>query len=106
MLIPKVGGFLFGIENFNPGSSYRYAMGIGASLMLGWTVLLIWADRKPLERKGILLLTVFPVVFGLFISGLWAVSIGFIAIEKMILIWLFQIGISILYIYSYLSVKT
>lgn len=32
-------------------------------LMIGWTCLLFWADRKPLERKDILLLTVFPVLF-------------------------------------------
>ena len=32
-------------------------------LMIGWTCLLFWADRNPFERKGIILLTVFPVVF-------------------------------------------
>jgi len=64
MLFPDMGGFLFGISNFNPGIEYRYAMGVGASLMLGWAFLLIWADRQPAERKGVLLLTVFPVLFG------------------------------------------
>ncbi|MBP7460787.1 MAG: hypothetical protein KBA26_05825 [Candidatus Delongbacteria bacterium] len=34
---------------------------------LGWTLLLIWADRKPLERKGIMLLTVFPIITGILI---------------------------------------
>jgi len=33
-----------------------------AALMWGWTALLFWADRKPLERRGVLLLTAFPVV--------------------------------------------
>jgi hypothetical protein len=37
------------------------ALGVGASLMIGWTVLLLWADRKPVERRGILLITIFPV---------------------------------------------
>lgn len=31
------------------------------ALMWGWTALLIWADRKPIERRGVLLLTIFPV---------------------------------------------
>ena len=34
-----------GIDDFRPGVEYRYAMSIGASLMLGWTALLVWADR-------------------------------------------------------------
>jgi len=28
---------------------YRNLMGLAASLMPGWTLLLIWADRKPVE---------------------------------------------------------
>ena len=76
MLSPKVGGSLYGIPDFNPGYAYRYAMGLGASLMLGWTFLLIWADRRPVERRGVLLLTVFPVLFGLIIAGIYAVIAG------------------------------
>jgi len=34
---------------------------------LGWTLLLIWADRKPLERKGIMLLTAFPIITGILV---------------------------------------
>jgi len=33
------------------------------SLMWGWTVLLIWGVRKPIERRDVLLLTAIPVVF-------------------------------------------
>jgi hypothetical protein len=44
--------------------SFAYGLAYGAPLMAGWTVLLIWADRKPLERKGVLLITVAPVVIG------------------------------------------
>jgi len=49
-------------------------MGIGGSLMTGWTFLLLWAVRKPIERRVVILLTAFPVVFGLFIVAL----IGFL----------------------------
>jgi hypothetical protein len=35
------------------------------SIVFSWTCLLFWADRKPLERKGVLLLTCYPVIGGL-----------------------------------------
>jgi hypothetical protein len=35
------------------------------ALMLGWTVLLAWGARQPIERRIVLLFTAFPVVVGL-----------------------------------------
>ena len=32
------------------------------ALMFGWTTLLLWGNQKPIERKGVLLLTIFPVL--------------------------------------------
>jgi hypothetical protein len=101
MLFPRIGGIMFGIENFNPGNDYKYAMMVGASLMLGWTVLLIWADRKPVERKGVIMITVIPVVIGLILAGTFAVSAGMIRIEKMIPTWIIQSILLILFCYSY-----
>ena len=57
-------------------TEFRYPMGLGASLMFGWTGLLLWASRRPLERKGVLLLTICPVISGLVASGIWAVAAG------------------------------
>jgi hypothetical protein len=70
LLIPQVFGILIGNPEFNPDIQTRLIMGIGGSLMTGWTLLLIWAVRKPIERRVVLLLTAFPVVFGLFIVSL------------------------------------
>jgi hypothetical protein len=103
MLFPSVGGALLGIDNFNPGNEYQYAMMVGASLMLGWTVLFIWADRKPLERKGIILITVIPVVIGLVLAGIFAASVGMVRIENMIPTWILQTILLILFSYSYFS---
>ncbi len=50
--------------------------GSGAALMIGWTFLLFWADRKPMERRGTLLLTVFPVLFGLIANEVQALAAG------------------------------
>jgi hypothetical protein len=51
-------------------TEFRYPMGLAATLAFGWTALLVWADRKPVERKGILVITVFPVITGLLLSGI------------------------------------
>jgi hypothetical protein len=105
MLLPTVGGSIYGIPDFNPGSEYRYAMGLGASLMMGWTFLLIWADRRPVERRGVLLLTVFPVLFGLIITGIYAVATGLITAEMMVPTWIFQWVITGLYLFSYVYTR-
>ena len=72
MLFPNIAG----------GVEYRYALGMAASLMLGWTFLLIWADRKPVERKGVHLLTAFPVVSGLIMDELYALFNKLISFKK------------------------
>ena len=105
MLFPKVAEVLFGIPDFTPGVEYKYAMGVGASLMAGWTILLIWADRKPIERKGVLLITVFPVLFGLVVAGIYAVVQNFIPIERMVPTWILQILLITLFTFSFFSVK-
>lgn len=101
MVFPKLGGLMYGMPDFSPGDGYRYAMGLGASLMIGWTFLLIWADRRPVERRGVLLLTVFPVLFGLIISGIYAVATGLIPADRMVPTWIFQGLITGLYLFSY-----
>jgi hypothetical protein len=45
-----------------------WSTGDARALMWGWTALLIWADRKPVERRGVLLLTVAPVILLLMVQ--------------------------------------
>lgn len=101
MLAPSVAGRMFGIEGFNPGADYRYAMMVGASLMLGWTALLIWADREPVERKAVLILTVFPVVLGLAAACVYAVAAGLITAGHMAPTWVMQGVIVTTFTYAY-----
>lgn len=82
---------------------YRYALGLGASLMLGWTFLLLWADRKPLERKFVLLLTAFPVVTGLLLAEVFAVSAGVITLEKMLPTGIFLGALIALFSFGYFN---
>jgi hypothetical protein len=103
MLSPKVAGVVFGISPFTPGNDYGYAMSIAATLMGGWVFLLIWADRKPIERRGVLLLTVIPVLPGLIFSGVYAVVSGFIRADEMLETWIMQGLLALLFGFSYLK---
>ncbi len=100
MLFPPLFALNTGLINFNPSVEYRYAMGMGAPLMLGWTVLLLWADRKPMERKDILLITLL-VVLGEVATEIFGVTVGFITVSAMILTWAIQFVLSILFVFSY-----
>ena len=92
------------LSGYVPEIPYRYAMALAGSLMLGWTALLIWADRHPYERRGVLVITI-PVVFGLASSGLFAVAFGFIPLNRMLPLLLFQALLVLLFASSLLSSK-
>ena len=101
MLCPPLFAFGMGLANFNPGPDYRYAMGMGASLMFGWTALLLWADRRPIERMGVLPLTVVPVIAGLALNEAAGVGSGFLSVAAAAPIWALQAVISALFLVSY-----
>jgi hypothetical protein len=82
-----------------------YSMGLGAALMFGWSLLLIWAYRKPVERKGILVITIFPVITGLMASGLYAVAAGIFPIARIVPTTILGIGLIALMGYSYLGAR-
>lgn len=69
MLFPGALQIALGEVAPKPDIEFRLAQAFGAPLMIGWTVLLLWADRKPLERRGVLVITVVPVLLGLLIRG-------------------------------------
>jgi len=73
---------------------------MGAPLMLGWTILLLWADREPMERKDILLITLL-VVLGEVVTEIFGVTVGFMAISAMLLTWTIQFIIGVLFVFSY-----
>ena len=103
MLSTKVLSDVFGIQNFTPGSDFRYAVYVAASLMAGWVSLLIWADRKPVERRFVLLLTVCPVLVCLIFSGIYTVTSGFISVGNMTPTFIMQGILVLLFGFSYLN---
>ena len=73
------------IPYFSSEMNFQFAMGGGASLMLGWTVLLFWAGFKPIERREIMIITSIPVVLGFIIGEL------LIDPMELFVIWMYQI---------------
>lgn len=100
MLVPDLFGKVMAIPSFRPGSDFRYAMGIAAVFTLGWILLLVWADRKPVERKGVMLLTV-AVFAGNLLCGVYAAASGLVQPAMMIPSWIVQIAIMILFTVSF-----
>jgi hypothetical protein len=88
---------------FDLSPDFDYGLRYGAALMLGWTVLLFWADRKPLERKDILLITLVPVVLGLVIFEFYSIAISYTTLADTLPILFFQTAMSTMFIISYLS---
>lgn len=87
MLMPPLANFLWGFEDMS--GPYQFAMGYGASLMLGWTVLLIWAYQAPLQRRVVAALTVL-VVCGLVATEITSVLSGQLSLERMLPTWFLQ----------------
>ncbi len=102
LLCPTFYGLLIGIPDFNPSIQHQIDMGIAASLMTGWTFLLVWAAQKPVERKGVLLLTAFPVIFGIFMTTYAGVCFGITSIENVLWIFIKVVILFVMYVTSYL----
>ncbi len=85
-----------------PDSGLRYGLLTAAPLMIGWTILLFWADRKPIERKVILLLTV-PVVAGYVLVEAYNILSGVTTLGEMLPLFASQTCMSALFVVSYLN---
>ncbi len=87
MVSPPVARLLWGFDD--PGGAYRFAMGYAASLMLAWTGLLLWAWRRPLERRVVAALTV-VVIYGLVLTEVAAVVAGTMPVWRIAPTWCLQ----------------
>jgi len=101
MAFPRIGSALFGGDSAILGAEYRYAMGIGASLMAGWTTLLLWGAINPIERRDILILTLVPVVTGIIAATVIAVRNRIVLLSRVIPLWIHLGFMSVLFIVSY-----
>ena len=102
LVFPSIQAWMYGIPDFSVTPLMNNFCYTAASLMLGWTILLIWADRKPLERKGILLITVCPVVVGIAYSSIYLVMSGVVAVQRIIPTLIMQVCVTALFLSSYI----
>ena len=98
MLSISVGGLLWGVHD--ESGLYRFAMRYGASLMFGWTGLLIWAYKRPAERRFVAVLTM-VVICGLALSEVFAVRSGVTTVWRMTPTWCLQVGLLLLFAKAY-----
>lgn len=106
LLIPSLWASSYGLTIDTTNATLNLALVTAAALMLGWTGLLIWADRKPMERKGILLLTAFPVVFGMAANNAYAAASGLTTIQSVLPFLAMQCVLSVLFVFSYFNART
>jgi hypothetical protein len=74
-----------------------------AALLFGWAGLLLWGAHSPIERRGILPLTIFPVIAGLAASVLLGWKEGYISTAGAVQIWTMQVFLSTLFVCAFLS---
>ena len=99
-LFPELFYAVFGVQARDIESSNQPIRLLAAILVLAWTCLLLWADRKPIERKGVLALTVFPVLFGILSIRIYMIFVNNLSIYYLEFT-ILMIILLILFIYSY-----
>lgn len=98
MLIPHLAAWVWGFRDVS-GSS-RFAMEYAASLMFGWAVLLVWAYRRPVERRFVAALTA-VVVVGLIVAEVAAVHAGALEARRQVPTWCLQAILLVLFVGAY-----
>lgn len=98
LLFPPMAWLLWGFEDLS--GAYRFAMGYAASLMLGWTALLLWAYQRPLERAFVAPLTVI-VIYGLVATELAAVLSGALPAWRVVPTWCLQATLLGMFVTAY-----
>lgn len=98
MLSPRLAGWVWGFRDV-PASA-RFAMEYGASLMFGWTVLLLWAYRRPVERRFVAGLTTLVIV-GLILAEVAAVYSGALEVRRLVPTWCLQAALVLLFVRAY-----
>ena len=84
------------------GLQALWASGDASALMWGWTALLIWADRKPLERRSVLLLTAFPVILLLIVQRIQLWRGGWVDFSQSSFWFFFLIALGSVFAFSYI----
>jgi hypothetical protein len=86
-------------------NSFVYPMGLMSAVAFSWGVLLLLADREPMERTWVLLPTIL-VVFLLGVVGICAVALGLLPISRILASSAAVVIVLSLLIYTWLKLKS
>jgi hypothetical protein len=103
LLLPSFWASFDGLKAYTASTTLNFSLGIASALMFGWAFLLIWANGKPLERKGVLLLTVVPVILGLMLNNVSVVMSGLRPFQSALPELLLQAALIVLFVFSYVD---
>lgn len=94
-----------GLSPFQGKEDFPDPLYTAGSFLLGWSLLLIWADRRPQERKGVLLLTLCPVLTAWVSAETFAaIFIGLFFMARLPF-WVLQACLSFLFAFSYFQAR-
>ena len=85
-------------------SSYVYPMGLMSAVAFSWGCLLIWADRKPIQRRWVLLPTILVGVM-LLLAVIYSVYVEAIALRSVFLNILMLPAMVALWSYSFYTAR-
>ncbi len=102
---PTIANFALQPQPFEISATYLYVSRVGGALMLGWTVLLFWAQLKPIERADILLITLFPVVTLLALAAILVAKSNQISFRNLLPMFILYFVIYCTFIPSYVWAK-
>ena len=84
---------------------YVYPMGMLSAVVFSWGCMLIWADRKPMERRWVLLPTIL-VVSLLLVAAIYSMYIGVIALQSKFYTLILYPAVIALWSFSYINART
>jgi len=102
---PTIANFVLQPQPFEISEAYLYITRIAGALMLGWTVLLFWAQLKPIERADILLITLFPVVTLLAVAAVLVAKSNQISFSSLLPMFVLYFVVYCTFIPSYIWAK-
>ena len=102
IVFPQFASAFWGFETFT--EQYYFAMGLGAPLMIGWTILLLWAYKKPVKRRFVAPLTILLIV-GVVATNIMMITRGLFTVSDMIPTFLNQSLLLVLFSYGYVFSK-
>jgi hypothetical protein len=94
LFFPDAIQFFWQLEAPVQGTDLMWTKYFGV-IVFAWTCLLLWADRKPLERKGVLLLTCYPIIGGLIAVDVYSIIYN---LANPIILWFRIAGLSLVFI--------